>query len=78
MKHDIWVKAAAQARAKHIVNALRNAPHHHRYLTMVVIVGSWYVLEQVLHYSLAAKGVEVFGVVPFAERVVGGLFGADE
>ena len=55
-------------------NAFRQAPHHHRYLTLGVIVVTWYVLEQVLHYSLAAKGVEVFGVVPFAERVFGAFF----
>lgn len=73
-----WVKAQVQVKVQHVVSALRHAPHHHRYLTLVVIVGSWYVLEQVLHYSLAAEGVKVFGVAPFAERVVGRLFGAEE
>jgi len=57
-----------------VCKAFQCAPHHHRYLTLAVIVGTWYVLENVVHYSLAAKGVEVFGVVPFAERVFGAFF----
>jgi hypothetical protein len=61
--------------AKSCCKAFQSAPHHHRYLTLVVMVTSWYVLEQVLHYEIAAKGIEVFGVVPFAERVFGAFFG---
>lgn len=64
--------------ASRVCSAFRCAPHHHRYLSLVVMVGAWYVLEQVLHYEIAAKGIEVFGVVPFAERVFGALFAEGE
>jgi hypothetical protein len=59
-------------------HGLRTAPHHHRYLTAAVIVGIWYVAENVLHYAVVAKGVEVFCVVPFAERIFSSVFGAAE
>ena len=58
-----------------VVRALRSAPVEHRICAALVMVVLWYVFEQVLHYETAAKGIEVFGLVPFADRAMGFLLG---
>jgi hypothetical protein len=58
-------------------HAFRSAPHKHRFVTVGVMFVSWYVLEYVIHLPVAAKGVELFGLVPFADKVIGMVFTAE-
>jgi hypothetical protein len=55
-------------------HAIRKAPNEHRLLTLLAFAAIWALLEFVLHYEAAAKGVEIFGVAPFADRAVKFLF----
>lgn len=57
-----------------VAQAVRTAPSRHRYISFVVIGVSWYVAEHVLHAGTAAKGIEVFGLAPFADRIVVKVF----
>jgi hypothetical protein len=54
--------------------AIRTAPARHRYISFVVIGIGWYVCEYVFHAGPAAKGIEVFGLAPFADRIVVKVF----
>lgn len=58
-----------------IVTALRSAPTEHRIIAAASMIVLWYVLEEVFHLTVAAKSVEVFGLVPFADRAMGFLLG---
>jgi hypothetical protein len=64
-------------KVKAACDAFRHAPHRHRFVTVGVMFVGWYVLEYVIHLPVAAKGVELFGLVPFADKVVGMVFTAE-
>jgi hypothetical protein len=60
---------------KRIGMALRTAPMEHRILALLVLSALWLVLEYQLQYHVVAKGVEVFGLAPFADRAIALVFG---
>lgn len=68
---------ADQTKVQIACHAFRQAPHKHRFLTVGVMFAGWYVLEYVIHLPVAAKGVELFGLVPFADKVVSAVFSAE-
>jgi hypothetical protein len=72
---DTTVAVVHQGIHRRVVHALVKAPAEHRVVTFLAFVVVWAVLEYVLHYEGAAHGVEVFGVAPFADRVIKALFG---
>jgi hypothetical protein len=60
---------------RRVGHAIRKAPTEHRYITFAIFAACWAVLEFVLHYEATAHTVEIFGVVPFADRAAKVFFG---
>lgn len=59
-------------------HAIRTAPTHHRILSFLVFAVIWALLEYVLHYEVAAKGAELFGLAPAADKVLRMFIGDGE
>ncbi len=72
---DVEVLDVNATVVRRVGHAIRKAPSEHRVTTFVIFAVCWIVLEFVLHYEAAAHTVEIFGVVPFADRAAKALFG---
>jgi hypothetical protein len=59
-------------------HAIRTAPTHHRVMTFIVFTAVWAVFEYVLHYEMAAKGAELFGMAPAADKLLRLVIGDGE
>lgn len=68
-------KQVPETFSRRVKRAVRTAPVKHRVITALIIAAIWAILEFVLKYEVAAKGVELFGVVPFADRMIKALLG---
>jgi hypothetical protein len=58
-------------------HAIRHAPTEHRIVTFLVFTGLWIVLEYILHYEMAAKTTELFGMAPAADKVLRLIIGEE-
>lgn len=54
-----------------------SAAMHHRFYTCIVLFAIWYVFENILHYPVAAKGIEV-AIFPYADALLKQLGGVIE
>lgn len=60
-----------------VAQAIRHAPTEHRILSFLLFAAIWALLEYVLHYEMAAKGAELFGLAPAADKLLKLVIGED-